>query len=124
MASLVLLIEPSQGATARRHVQCYALTVGVGGLFGSTQIPTNAIVTNNWSFTIPGGTELTVTYQGHQTKYVTQAALGAGANVAFQITTSSGSGDCDASYVETVTPPKGKFDKIMKLPNATLQVSP
>ena len=124
LASLVALIEPSQGATARRHVHCYALTVGVSGPFGGT-IPTNAIVTNNWSFAIPGGTELTVTYKGHQSKYVTQSALSPGANVTFQITTSTDSGDCDAYYVEQQAPPSGgKLKNLLKLPNATLQVSP
>jgi hypothetical protein len=96
-AGLAGLVQPGSAATAKRHLQCFAVPpIGVGGLFGSVQIQQRAIITNNTSNTIAANTVYTYTMQGHQLSQTSAAALAPGQQFNVPGLTGGNATSCDA----------------------------
>jgi hypothetical protein len=92
-----MLAAPASAATVR-HVDCFVLAVGVGGLFSSPTPQIFATVTNNLSSTIPAGTTFNLTVEGRQSTYKSTAALAPGDRFNQQVPFTEHSGACDATF--------------------------
>lgn len=109
-----LLAQPADAAV--RHVDCFVLAVGVGGLFGGSP-QMFATVTNNSSATIAGNTTYSLTVEGRHLTYHSDAPLAPGQNFHLNIGFTNHSGPCDATYpVSRITVDTGR------LKNGTLQM--
>lgn len=94
---VVMLSSPASAATVR-HVDCFVLSVGVGGLLGGPTPQIFATVTNNLSFTIPAGTTFSLTVEGQQLTHKSSAALAPGGRFNQEVPYTQHSGACDATF--------------------------
>ncbi|HWA20526.1 MAG TPA: hypothetical protein VG757_16190 [Devosia sp.] len=122
------LIDAAEGATVRRHVDCSTFGLPLQNPFTGGTFPGSFQVTNNWSFAIPSGTQFSVTYHGHTSKYTTTSDLAAGGQVAFGSSDVSTTGDsCNASFPDPGYGAGGKTNKFTgvfnKVPNAVFSTN-
>ncbi len=103
---------------AARHIDCFVLAVGVGGLLGG---PPHmfATVTNNTSATIAAGTTYSLSVQGRHMTYHSAAALAPGQNFHVDIGFTTVTGPCEATY-----PDSRIIIDTTKLNNGTLKMQP
>lgn len=111
-----LLSQPSDAATARRHLHCVTVSAGTTiQILVPVTLPGMASITNNWSVPIPAGTSYTLTVGGrHPTSFTLNQEIAAGASFAAGHPDITGPGmACDATFVDTgyqtgggTTPPK------------------
>lgn len=96
-AVAIVAAQPAVAATVRRHIDCFVLGVGVGGLLGGSP-QMFATVTNKSSATIPGGTTYSLTVEGRHLTHYSASPLGPGDYFQVQIGFTNHSGACDATY--------------------------
>jgi hypothetical protein len=97
---VALAAQPAGAAVVRRHIDCFVLAAGVGGLLGGPP-QMFATVTNSTSATIPGGTTYSLTVEGRHLTYRSAAPLGPGGNFHVNIGFTSHTGACNATYPDT-----------------------
>jgi hypothetical protein len=98
---IALAAQPAEAAIVRRHIDCFVLAVGVGGLFSTPNQPMSVIVTNGTSATIPADTTYNVTVEGRHMTYRSDAPLAPGGRFTMQVGYVQNSGTCDAYFVDT-----------------------
>jgi hypothetical protein len=94
------VVQSADAAVVRRHIDCFVLAAGVGGLFGGSP-QMFATVTNKSSSTVPGNTTYSLTVEGRHLTYHSAAPLGPGDNFHVQIGFTNHTGACDATYPDS-----------------------
>lgn len=95
------LTQTVDAATIRQQLTCVVITSGTSGL-GGGPVPVFAVIRNNLSFTIPGGTVYTYTVAGQQWTYQSPTALAPGQNLSRQVQYGVQTNQCVATIPGTL----------------------